>query len=240
MTVFVPRSERYGFSIPRILRALGCFRIARGSWDFRWGQIFYKSFGFALKYGVYHDDASVNVQFGWPDIHVKAPMLIKQREGTEDFIASYGFSTFGDGVHFNWRTKCKIVKLPWALGSAVRWSVFDAEGRKRPVIHQYDGGPYHDGRHVEKHPYVYVLRSGEIQNRTATIHGEELEWRLRYLPWLPWPRKIRRSIHVDFDAEVGERTGSWKGGVMGCGFEWRDGESMKSCLQRMQHEQEFR
>lgn len=240
--VFIPQSERYGREIPWLLRGLGCFAMERTSWRFNWGELSFRRFGLALGYSVYHEGATVNVMLGWPNIFIKAPMLITQRPGTEDWNASYGVSTFDDSIHFNWRLKFKLVKLPWAWGTAVRWSVFDGNGNKRPVIQEYDkcAGPYADGRHVEKHPFIYVLRSGEIQNRTATIWGEELEWRLYYLPWLPWPRLIRRSIHIDFDAEVGERTGSWKGGTMGCGWEWRNGESMKSCLQRMQHEREFR
>ena len=175
----------------------------------------------------------------WLNLYLKVPVLIRERPGTEDWCASYGMHTFGDAIHFNWRTKCKIISLPWAFGSAIRWDVFDASGNKRKKISQYDDGPFEDGRYVETWLFIYVLRSGNIQNRTATIHGEEMEWRLKWFPWLPWPRKIHRSIAISFDDEVGERSGSWKGGVTGCSFEWRDGESMKGCLLRMQHEREF-
>lgn len=241
-TPFVPRSERYWSDLPRWLRALGCFGWERGVLRFKWGEIAYRRLGLGLKYSVYHDEAHVMVQLGWPTFHIKAPMVIRQRPGTEDWNASYGFSTFEDAIHLNWRLWLKLIYLPWSYGSAIRHSVFDPSGRKRPYVAEYgnETGVFKDGRCVEKHPYVYVLRSGEIQHRTATIYGDEMEWRLRYFPWLPWPRKIRRSISIDFDAEVGERTGSRKGGVTGCSFEWRDGESMKSCLQRMQHEREFR
>lgn len=239
MNAFIPSRERYGRRIPLILRWLGCFAMQGNSWRFRWGELSSGKLGFALGYSVYHEEAHWRIQILWPSIYIKAPMLIRQKPGTEDWCASYGFSTFEKAIHLNWRRRVKIIDMPWAYGSAVRWSVFDANGNKHLKIHQYDDGPYQDQRHIETHPFVYVLRDGTIQNRTATIYGEEMEWRLRYTPWLPWPRKIRRSISITFDDEVGERTGSWKGGTIGCGFEWRDGESMKRCLQRMQHEREF-
>lgn len=239
-TPYIPRSDRYWSEVPRVLRWLGCFAWERGSLRFRWGEVSYNRFGFGLTYSVYHETAHVCVHILWIALYLKAPMLIRQRPGTEDWNARYGASTFEGAVHLNWRLRCKIVHMPWTWGSAVRWSVFDANGKKHPIVHQYDDGPYVDQRHIEKHPYVYVLRSGEIQHRTATIYGSEIEWRLRYTPWLPWPRKVSRSIDVRFDDEVGERTGSWKGGCIGCSYEWRDGESMRGCLQRMQHEREFK
>ena len=240
--VYIPTAERYGRDVPILLRWLRCFHLDQGCARFSWGEISWRyGWGFALEYSVYHDSASFRFQFIWPTIYLKAPMLIRQRPGTEDWHASYGFSTFEDAIHLNWRLRCKIIHMPWSW-SHVRWSVFDGDGNKHPVIHEYGkgAGPYEDGRHVEQYPFVYVLRSGEIQNRIATIWGEEMEWRWLWFKWMPWPRKINRSIHIDFSDEVGERSGSWKGGVTGCSFDWRNGESMRSCLQRMQHEREFR
>lgn len=237
---FIPRAERYNREIPWLLRRLTCWRLEPGSAEFRWGQICWKTFGFGIGYSIYHDTANFNFHFLWLQIFLKAPVLITFREGTEDWCASYGVHTFGTGIHFNWRTEGKIFHLPWAWAH-VRSSVFDGNGSKRPEIAEYgDVKLYKDGRHVEKHPFIYVLRSGEIQNRIATIYGTEMEWRWHWFKWLPWPRMIQRSISISFDDEVGERTGSWKGGVMGCSFDWKNGETMKGCLQRMQHEREFR
>jgi len=44
---------------------------------------------------------------------------------------------------------------------------------------------------------------------------------------------------VKFSDEVGERTGSWKGGVIGTGSEMRPGESPEQCLRRMERERKF-
>lgn len=92
----------------------------------------------------------------------------------------------------------------------------------------------------EKHPYIYVLRSGEVQNRIATITVDEREWRWHWFKWSSlFPQKIRTTISVEFDGEVGERTGSWKGGTIGCGYDLKKSESPYHCLKRMERERIF-
>lgn len=87
----------------------------------------------------------------------------------------------------------------------------------------------------ESHPYKYVLKSGEIQERIATIN---VETRLWTRPWLP--RKLfKKSINIQFSDEVGERSGSWKGGCTGCGYDMREGENQLMTLRRMEAERKF-
>lgn len=88
-------------------------------------------------------------------------------------------------------------------------------------------------------PYKYVLKSGTVQERIATCRVEEMEWRWRKLMFLPFPRIVRRSIEVNFNDEVGERSGSWKGGTIGCGYTMLKGESIEDCLRRMEKERKF-
>lgn len=88
---------------------------------------------------------------------------------------------------------------------------------------------------AEQHNYHYVLRNWEVQRRIATIQAEKTKW-IRY--WIPWVKKSR-YIKVDFDGEVGERTGSWKGGCTGCGYEIRRKETPVECLRRMERERKF-
>lgn len=80
-----------------------------------------------------------------------------------------------------------------------------------------------------------ALRSGDVQHRTATIKAEQRTW-TRW--WLPFKR-VSRSIDVEFNAEVGERTGSWKGGCLGCGYEMKPGETPLQALRRMEKERAF-
>lgn len=87
----------------------------------------------------------------------------------------------------------------------------------------------------EVHPYRYTLRNGTVQERTATIQAEYRRW-TRY--W--WPRVMEvRAIDVQFSDEVGERTGSWKGGTIGCGYNMLPGESPLDTLRRMEAERKF-
>ncbi len=88
-------------------------------------------------------------------------------------------------------------------------------------------------------PYKYVLKSGEIQDRLATITQAEREWRWHGFKWLPFPRMVRKVIEVNFNEEVGERSGSWKGGTLGCSYELLPSETPIDCLRRMERERKF-
>lgn len=133
---------------------------------------------------------------------------------------TYGFVFFGDGLHLRWgKSKgkrddpIKIIGMPW------QW---------RHRQHEVLGDP-------EAHPYTYRLRSGEAQERIATIKPERRLW-TRF--WLPF-RRESRYIDIDFNNEVGERSGSWKGGVMGCSFDMLPGETPLQTLRRMERERRF-
>lgn len=91
----------------------------------------------------------------------------------------------------------------------------------------------------ESYPYTYVLKSGSVQNRIATIKVEEREWRPHWTKLLPIFKRISKTIYVSFDDEVGERSGSWKGGTTGCGYEMNPGETPLECLRRMEIEIKF-
>lgn len=96
-----------------------------------------------------------------------------------------------------------------------------------------------DGREVMTYPYRYALKNGTVQDRTATVYAERRAWRPRCLRWTGLIEKVRTSIDVIFSDEVGERSGSWKGGCTGCGYELRPGEDMEQCLRRMERERKF-
>lgn len=91
----------------------------------------------------------------------------------------------------------------------------------------------------ETFPYTYFLKDGTSQHRKATVKTEEREWRPYALMWTSYFAHISRTIDIQFDDEIGERTGSWKGGVTGCSYELLKGESPKECLYRMQLSREF-
>lgn len=87
--------------------------------------------------------------------------------------------------------------------------------------------------------YAYILKNREIQNRKAKVHVERMTHRARWWPIIP-RQKVSTYIDVEFDQEVGEETGSWKGGCVGCSYQMKWGETPERCLSRMEHEREFR
>lgn len=91
---------------------------------------------------------------------------------------------------------------------------------------------------METYDYAYKLKSGEVQNRKGAVHVTRMTWRMRGWPLLRF-QKVATSISVDFDGEVGEGTGSWKGGTIGCGYDMLPGETPLECLRRMERERKF-
>jgi len=133
---------------------------------------------------------------------------------------TFGFCLFSDGLHLHWgKTHGKRddpftnIDMPW------QW---------RHREHKVLTAP-------ESHTYLYTLRSGEVQKRVATIQVETYSWTR---PWLPY-KMSRQSIRVTFDKEIGERTGSWKGGTMGCGYQMLPDEYPLDTLRRMERDRKF-
>lgn len=225
---------------------------------FRWAEIS-GQIGLALGlhwYGDDEDEASLHIHLIWPKI--KVPLRIPHERVMGGFGPSYGISVHRYEVHLNWGEGCKILHWPWSW-QWVRSSKMMKDGSwlhelaskprqdfpNYPIAHseyrQYL--PIDDLKKLmwqESYPYRYVLRSGEIQERTATLRVEEREWRWRAFQWLPFPRHIQRTIDIEFNDEVGERTGSWKGGTIGCSYELRPQEMPVEALRRMEAERVFR
>jgi hypothetical protein len=132
----------------------------------------------------------------------------------------YGFAFFADSLFLYWG-KCngvkddplKSIQMPWG------W---------RFVEHKILS-------EKETHNYTYHLKSGKSQKRQATILKQSREW---VRPWIP-KRLYRESIDIEFNDEVGERSGSWKGGTIGCGYNLLPNETLLQCLRRMEVERKF-
>lgn len=196
--------------------------------------------GLAFELIQFEEHASLMAHFIFGKIFIPLPAHF-HRDPVDCMCDSYGFSwRWDDGLraalHLNWRDKCKIVYMPWAW-EHYRTDYLMADGswyRKKQGEWERP-----EGRFTECHGYTYTLKDGQVQHRKATITVDEMEWRWRALYWLPFPRKVRRTIDVRFDDEVGERTGSWKGGVVGCGYEMKKGETPLDTLRRMERDRKF-
>jgi hypothetical protein len=168
------------------------------------------------------------------------PLLFLDRWAREprEMMESWGFTFFERTIQLNWGDRCKVVHLPWEF-EHLKHEVRRPDGPWVPYVGSYESKEP-DGRWQQTYPYRYVLKSGEVQERQASIHVERREWRWRWLMWCPWPAIRRQSIDVVFDAEVGERTSSWKGGTVGCGYEMLPGEvEPRETLWRMELERVF-
>lgn len=167
----------------------------------------------------------------------------------EEIMDRWGFYYFPDGSDFvvEWGRFHKRFAMPWSM-KHICHEVLTPSGKWVPEKTDYSkpddiyGGHQWrvDGRWVGYYVYRYRLASGELQVRTATVHVERREWRQRWLSWTKRFAKVRTSIDVAFSGEVGERTGSWKGGCIGCGYDIKPGESAEQALRRMESERVFR
>ncbi len=137
------------------------------------------------------------------------------------------------GMTFNWGLRRKSFDWPWYLHTlAYEKQLPDGTWRK---VSWKD----RDQAYTETHPYTYKLRSGEVQHRTATVSKRRHVLCRRAVKRIGWPKWVKESIYVHFDGEVGERSGTWKGGAIGCSYDLRNGETMLDALRRMERERSF-
>ena len=150
----------------------------------------------------------------------------------------WGFSSYDDAIYFHWNEIVKVWGLPWFSSVHQRHEVRRADGKWVPYVGCWeDKEP--DGREEFYFPYQYKLKRGEVQNRTATVYVDRMAWRPKGFTWTGLFENVRQSISVAFDDEVGERTGSWKGGTVGCGYEMLPSETPEQTLRRMERERVF-
>ena len=192
---------------------------------------FSPKFGFDLKYFIYEDPMFV-ICLLWGKFYIHAPFFVNM-EGKCD--ATYGLSYHDRAIWWNWDQKFWNIWMPWHF-QLISHDVENADGNMVP--YDSDGK---DGRKITQHRYTYQLSSGEIQQRIAKIYKETYVWRWNWFKWLPlsWITETRTEIDIEFDYEVGEKSGSWKGGVLGCSYEMLDWENPEATLRRMEYETVF-
>ena len=214
-------------------------------------EINWKSRELSLEVIHFREHPSLKIGLIFATFYIGLPMFLHRPVPPDDYqnmLYNYGFSWHFSGyrgdLFLHWKDKCKIIHMPWDW-QHVRHDILIQDKTWRRVSERFGPGdedaPWNwTDKYQEQHPYTYTLKNGKVQNVTATIGVEEREWRWRWFTWLPWPRKIHRTIEVKFSDEVGERSGSWKGGCVGCGYDMKSGESPLECLRRMEKERVFK
>ena len=213
----------------------------KDSYQFNWGY-FAPRFGFSLmlnRGGYFDQRYSLDFHFIWGMFNILLPFKTRIPESCD--TPNYGIQIHNNtfwvhlGGKMNDWEQCDSKWVTWDL-PFFSW-VFDWHRMQSPggewLAYDYDdrGKAY-----TEKHPYKYTLKSGEIQDVEATCFVEERKWHRK---WLPFLKMKRRVIDIAFSDEVGERSGSWKGGTVGCSYDLLKCESIANCLRRMEAERKF-
>lgn len=166
-----------------------------------------------------HCRAWVNIGLGFGKVCFSFPYSKTVPDEMQCSGPTYGFAFFEDllflyyGKNTGRGDKIKAIRMPWY------WNHKEHKILSEP----------------ETHDYTYTLKSGEVQHRKATINAESRAW-ARF--WVPFKR-TRKTINIDFSDEVGERSGSWKGGCTGCSYEMKNSETPIQTLRRMEIERKF-
>lgn len=192
--------------------------------------------------------------FGWGDFYLHLPF--DSGKDTAEY-PDYGFYVYHvDPIpgKFNmpqelvlrWGKLYKTVNFPWNL-TWVRTSILLKAPNENlpPLVWEHETkGNYKEFYTNEWKDKQYMVEYNYLDKYDNTIvptkvYVEEREWRPIWFTWTSLFSNVRRTIDVHFSKEVGARKGSWKGGVVGCGYPMKKGETALECIKRMEQERKF-
>lgn len=149
---------------------------------------------------------------------------------------------YGPQTHDSVTTKSKCIFLSWRQWRFVRRSLYDRTGAHfwtEPTGRQVPGrGAWEEQERMRDAvpKVVFAVEDYDGERVAATTHIEEMEWRFGegWFKWLSLFRapRIKRSLDIRFDKEVGPEKGSWKGGLVGTSVELQPGELHASAFRR--------
>lgn len=208
----------------------------------------FSKINFRVSPSSYFDNrAYVVFSLGWGQFYIHIPFIRSKREEDCEY-PQYGFYFYGEGQWFPDTLvickgeKNKHIYLPWSY-DWVRTSLMLKDGtwehETKGNRKSFYSDEWKEKRWVQTHPYKYTLANGKVQERLATIQVDEREWRPIWFKWTSLFKMVRTSIDIEFNDEVGERSGSWKGGTMGCSYNLLKEETPYDCLKRMERERKF-
>lgn len=169
---------------------------------------------------------------------IALPILDRWHRTPHEIMEKWGFYFMHDTFVIAKGTKTKHIYLPW-MWNHCKTEVRKSDGSWVPFVGSWENKEP-DGREIHGFFYRYTLKSGEVQERTAEVYVERRTWKWHWFPMLPFPKKVVTSLSINFDGEVGEQTGSWKGGVTGCGWDVLPGEDVETAFRRMERDRKFK
>jgi hypothetical protein len=176
--------------------------------------------------------------YSWGSLYIRLPFDTGRGNTAES--KTYGLTFYHPDSGFPnefWVRGYRIYYFPWAYRFYKREVLHKSGWRKEKAGDDFwDKEKWKNEIVLETFPYKYTLNSGEIQERIATVYQEKRYWRR----WFNLQIMCRHYIEIEFDSEVGEKCGSRKGGVVGCSYIVKKGETAEQCLRRMEKERKFK
>lgn len=169
----------------------------------------------------------------------------------DQYPREYGFS-LSDGylsvkrgaqTHDSDTTQSWGYFLPWKQWRCIAHRRYGADGTFHADMEAFRGigldqARWEAQRRVEDATPTlsFAFDDYDGERNSVVTHIEEWEWRLgeKWCSWVGYlaPKKRRRSLMLNFAAEVGREKGSWKGGVMGTSIDMLPGENAESAFRR--------
>ena len=186
--------------------------------------------------------------------------IARARDGSERYGeldawgVSFGLNRHDLMLHTRWGRRLGLWEYPLVNWRHIRTEVRRPDGswveavesweEERPgnkALAAWNGKPFKkpDGRERVSYPYRYELRSGDVQNVTAEVCAKRYVRRRKWFMWTRFAEWADYQLDITFSDEVGERSGSWKGGCIGCVWPLLPNETMESALSRMEAERKF-
>lgn len=238
------------------LKRIGFKKKDQTTYYFKWGSL-KPEWGFKFEIiefdKEYQDDDSdhcwfLAFNFIYGSFWIKLPLWLPKHKFSElgqSSIRKWGFygSLEGNSTFcVSFGKDNKYFDLPWTLDH-IRTHVLMKDGSWQSEPDWDSTNPtreeFEESIATETHSFKYQLKNGTIQYRLARIHVREWEWRYKLIKSFPIFKKIRRAIDVRFSDEVGERSGSWKGGTIGCTYDMKLNEYPIDTLRRMERDRNF-
>lgn len=220
---------------------------------YHWGELSFthRFWDIELRFGQGYDDEDndfLAIHGLFVRLYLHLPTRICRRwgdpiKGRMDREANFGFYTIDRQIVWRWALGYWSWNFPFFSYRYESREILTPSGKQvfisrrgERFMDRYDEEKLIAARYDEKFRYVYTRKNGEVQERMATVNVSRQTWSRK---WFPWLLKVSTCIDVTFDQEVGEETGSWKGGCTGCGYEMKSGETPCDTLRRMERERKF-